>query len=86
MKDIEKTAALINGLDLVISSPQTCVHIAAAMGKETWQLTPIKAMWQMNVVDNWYGSCQIIKQTTPDAWEDVMETVKIKLQERYANI
>lgn len=86
MADFDKTAELINGLDLVISSPQTAIHLAAAMGKETWQLTPLKAMWQMNIFDKWYEFGHVIRQSTPDIWENVMNEVKEKLQVKYANI
>lgn len=84
MADFDKTAELINGLDLIISSPQTCVHLAGSMGKEVWQLTPIKALWQMNVVDSWYDLMSIIRQSAAGEWEDVMEVVKQRLEDRYA--
>lgn len=86
MADFDKTAALVNGLDLIISAPQTVVHLAAAMGKPVWQLTPLKAMWQMNIVDKWYGSAQEIRQTQPDKWEHVMAKVKDKLEREYVDI
>jgi tetratricopeptide (TPR) repeat protein len=80
MADIDKTAELINGLDLIIGSPQTALHLAAAMGKPTWQLTPKCSMWQMNAFSDFYECGETIKQTTND-WSDVMDLVKERLED-----
>jgi hypothetical protein len=85
MSDIDKTAELINGLDLIIGSPQTALHLGAAMGKEVWQLTPKCSMWQMNAFVDFYDCGQIIKQKVDGDWQPVMDVVKERLEEKYAN-
>lgn len=43
--DIEHQVALIESCDLVITTCQSVVHFAGALGKETWCLTPDQVRW-----------------------------------------
>lgn len=73
------TAALLANLDIVISVPQSVVHLAGAMGIPTMQLTPMHAMWQMGVYGQnmpWYGSVRSYWQTEPDQWEPVLDAAR----------
>ena len=82
--DYDMTAALLTQLDLVISVPQSVVHLAGALGVKTWQLCPKKAMWQMGVYGQdmpWYKSVRNYWQDT--AWEPVIENVKKDLCSLY---
>jgi tetratricopeptide (TPR) repeat protein len=78
-KNYAATAGLLEHLDLVISVPQSVVHLAGSMGKPVWQLTPRRAMWQMGVYGEdmpWYGSVKSYWQDEPGAWEPVLKQVK----------
>ena len=44
--DFADTAALIAGLDLVISVDSAVAHLAAAMGKEVWLLSRFVGCWR----------------------------------------
>lgn len=80
--DYDETAALVKNLDLIISVPQSVVHLAGALDTMTLQLTPKKAMWQMGVYGQnmpWYGSVASIWQETNDSWDSVLKTVKEEL-------
>jgi ADP-heptose:LPS heptosyltransferase len=80
--DYEETAGLVANLDLVISVPQSVVHLAGAMGIPTWQLCPYNHMWQMGVYGEdmpWYQSVKNIWQDSTCRWESVLETTKERL-------
>lgn len=86
MADYDLTAGLVANIDLVISVPQTVVHLAGALGTATWQLTPKQALWQMGPYGKdmpWYGCVMSIWQSKNGDWEQVMNTVKEKLCSLY---
>lgn len=79
LDDYDETAGLVANLDLIISVPQSVVHLAGAMGTPVWQLCPYKAMWQMGVRGQempWYGCTKNIWQDESCSWEPVLEKVK----------
>ena len=80
--DYDETAGLVQNLDLVISAPQSVVHLAGALGVPTWQLAPIRAMWQVGVYGEnmpWYITNENIWQKNVDDWSTVMTEVKDRL-------
>ncbi len=77
--DYDETAGLVSNLDLVISAPQSVVHLAGALGVTTWQLCPVKAMWQCgpNGEDMpWYGVSKNFWQEEVGEWKPVLSKVK----------
>jgi ADP-heptose:LPS heptosyltransferase len=77
--DYDETAGLIDNLDLIISVPQSIVHLAGAMGVKTLQLTPYRHMWQMGKFGEdmpWYDSVKNIWQKEHGKWDDVMKEAK----------
>lgn len=80
--DYDETAALVSNLDLIISVPQSVVHLAGALGKTTWQLCPKKALWQMGVYGEdmpWYSCVRNFWQGDDHKWEPVIQQVKEEL-------
>lgn len=82
MKDYDLTAALVAKLKLIVSVPQSVVHLAGALGVKTLQLNPIESMWQAGVYGDpimpWYKSVTNLWQKNSGTWDDVMEeTVNI---------
>ncbi len=87
LDDYDETAGLISNLDLIISVPQSIVHLAGAMGVPTWQLVPFKALWQCGPYGEdapWYSSVRNFWQDeqyrpfeTP--WDQVINKVKEEL-------
>lgn len=80
--DYDETAGLVANLDLIISVPQSVVHLAGALGTTTWQLVPFKAMWQMGPYGEdmpWYACVKNIWQSESCTWPNVMATVKEEL-------
>ena len=80
--DFSDTAALIENLDLVISVDTSVAHLAGALGKPTWIITPFDACWRwLSDRDDspWYPTMKIYRQEYPMAFESVLARVKIDL-------
>jgi hypothetical protein len=77
--DYDETASLVRALDLVVSVPQSIIHLAGAIGTLTLQLNPKQAMWQMGVYGEdapWYNSVKNIWQITDGDWAPVIQKAK----------
>lgn len=82
LADYDKTAGLVHNLDLIISVPQSVVHLAGGMGKIVWQLSPYRAMWQVGPYGEdmpWYQSVHNFWQSSNEKWEPVLNRVKDEL-------
>ena len=80
--DYDKTAAMIRNLDLIITVPQSIMHLAGAMGVRVLQLAPYTASWQMGVKGKdypWYRCLKSIYQPSPGDWDEVVNQAKEKL-------
>jgi len=78
MATLSDTAALINEMDLVISVDTSVVHIAGAIGKETWMLLPYRYEWRWGLEGEsnpWYDSVKVIRQPSPGAWAPVLSRI-----------
>lgn len=78
MATLSDTAALIEQMDLVISVDTSVVHIAGAIGKETWMMFPYRYEWRWGMEgedNNWYDSVKVIRQPSPGAWAPVLSNV-----------
>lgn len=81
-KEIESwsdTAGIIENLDLVISVDTAVMHLAAAMGKDTFLLNRFDTCWRW-LLDRddspWYESVIIFRQKKMGEWDDVIERVR----------
>lgn len=82
LTDFNQTAALIECLDLVITTDTAVAHIAAAMGKPTWVLLAFSPDWRwlLNRHDSpWYPTMTLFRQHAMWDWSNVIEAVKEKL-------
>jgi len=78
MATLSDTAALIEQMDLIISVDTSVVHIAGAIGKETWMMFPYRYEWRWGMEgeeNNWYDSVKVIRQPSPGAWAPVLSKV-----------
>jgi hypothetical protein len=74
--DFADTAAIIAGMDLVITVDTSVAHLAGAMGKPTWILVPLPSdwRWMLDREDSpWYPTARLFRQTETEKWEPVIE-------------
>jgi hypothetical protein len=79
--DLLDTAALISGLDLVISVDTAVAHVAGALGKPLWLLNRRSSEWRWMLRRGdspWYPSARIFRQRGPD-WAHVIDEVAAAL-------
>jgi ADP-heptose:LPS heptosyltransferase len=86
IKDFADTAALVEGLDLVISVDTAVAHLAGALGKPCWVLLPAHMpdwRWLTGRSDTpWYpGVMRLFRQRRGEGWEMVIAEVAEALKE-----
>jgi tetratricopeptide (TPR) repeat protein len=82
LQDFSDTAAVIDGLDLVIAVDTSIAHLAGAMGKPVWILLPFNADWRWlaNRDDSpWYPSAKLYRQADIGHWDGVVARVQAAL-------
>jgi ADP-heptose:LPS heptosyltransferase len=78
----EETLAIINDLDIIITSCTSIVHAAAAMGKKTIVLSPMSSYYIWCYSDKqprspWYGeNVKLIRQKRPRYWDEPLKELK----------
>ncbi|HVJ55249.1 MAG TPA: tetratricopeptide repeat-containing glycosyltransferase family protein [Aliidongia sp.] len=83
--DYADTAALIDGLDLVVGVDTGIVHLAAALGKPVWLLNRFDPYfaWLTGRADSpWYPGLRQFRQSRPGDWDGVLQRVRSALAER----
>ncbi len=73
------TAAIMENLDLVITSDTSVAHLAGAMGKPVWILLQSMPDWRwlLEREDSpWYPTMRLFRQGTLGDWEGVLTRVK----------
>lgn len=78
--DLDETAALIMALDCVVTSPQTVVHLAGALGKRCIVAMSSKPAWRYQITGPmpWYKSVELVRQVD-DNWTAVFKSIGDKL-------
>ena len=82
LDDYDETAALVSGLDLVISVQTAVVHLAGALGTPVWVLVPSVPEWRYGESGDrmvWYPSATLYRQTKIREWTDVLVKVQTAL-------
>lgn len=77
--DMADTAAIIDGLDLVISIDTSIAHLAGAMGKPVWILLPFLKVdwrWMRDRTDSpWYPTARLYRQARVNGWGEMVDQV-----------
>lgn len=77
--DFSDTAAAMENLDLFVTSDNSVLNLAGAMGKETFLLLNKDSEWRWFLDENntpWYNSVKIIKKRSKDeSWDLSMDRV-----------
>ncbi|MBU3605579.1 tetratricopeptide repeat protein [Polynucleobacter sp. MWH-Creno-3A4] len=82
LEDFSETAALIECVDLVISTCTSIPHLSAALGKETWVLLSYVPDWRwlLEREDSpWYPSIKLCRQQALGDWDNLLKRVNLDL-------
>src|SRR6266853_1854015 len=77
-----ETAAIIMGLDLVITSDTALAHLAGALGARVWVVLQAISDWRWLIerTDSpWYPTMRLFRQRKPGDWPEVFERVAAEL-------
>lgn len=84
-EDFADTAAMMDGLDLVISVDTASAHLAGALGKPCFCLIPAEGMdwrWMVGRSDSpWYPSLRLFRRRRGESWDPVVQEVAAALAE-----
>lgn len=85
LTDFAETGAAMHSLDVILAVDTAVVHLAGALGLETWVLVPEPADWRwlLDRTDSpWYPSLRLFRQTRPTEWRPVIEAAATALKAR----
>ncbi|GAA4256637.1 tetratricopeptide repeat protein [Azospirillum formosense] len=72
VKDFADTAALMSGLDLIVTVDTSVAHLAGALGLPVWVLSRFSGCWRWldrRTDSPWYPTLRLFHQTGPGDWE-----------------
>jgi Tfp pilus assembly protein PilF len=78
------TAAIMQNVDLVISSDTSLPHLAGALGAPTWIALPFVSGWQWmreRTDSPWYPTVRLFRQKSPEDWSGVFGEIRTALAE-----
>jgi hypothetical protein len=81
------SAAIMENLDLMISSDTALAHLAGALGIETWLALKYVPEWRwfLGRSDSpWYPCLRLFRQKMPGEWAPVFAQMESTLRERLA--
>ena len=80
----EETAALVCGLDLVLSVCTAVVDLGGALGRPVWVMAPVRTDFRYGFKGQamrWYPSARIFRQTQCGEWDSVVKEVAVALSQ-----
>ena len=81
-RDFADTAAVIEQLDLMVTTDTAVVHIAGSLGKPVWNMLTWEGFWLYGAGErtSWYPSMRLIRQKRSGDWEGVFAEVEARLR------
>lgn len=89
MTDLDGFAAQVAAMDLVVSTSNTTVHVAGALGVPVWNLLPrgpgLMWYWFVGREDSpWYGSMRLLRQDEAGDWTSLLGRVAQEVGARFS--
>lgn len=86
LADLDGFAAQVAALDLVVSSSNSTVHMAGALGVPAWAMIhrgpPVTPYWIAGAATSpWYPATRILRQDRPGDWSGPVEAVRRSLMQ-----
>lgn len=80
-RDFADTAALIDQMDLMITTDTAVVHVAASLGKPVWNLLSAEGFWLYGLGDTtpWYPTMRLMRQSRGGDWGELFGRVESAL-------
>jgi tetratricopeptide (TPR) repeat protein len=81
-RDFADCAAMMEAMDLVVTSDTATAHLAGSLGVPVWTLLHWDAFWLWRPAGDstpWYPSMRLIRQESPRDWAAVMARVRADL-------
>jgi len=81
-RDFADCAAMMEEMDLIITSDTATAHIAGSLGRQVWTLLHWDAFWlwtHAGATTPWYPSMTLIRQPRPRDWDSVFAEVRARL-------
>lgn len=78
----DETAALVGSLDLVVSVCTAVVHLAGALGKTVWIMTPAAPEWRYLAAGAripWYPAARVWRQRRLGDWDELIAAIAAEL-------
>ena len=85
-EDLDGLAAMIEVCDLVVSTSNVTIHLAGALGKDTWVLLPfVSSFWWLLDRDDsvWYPSLKIYRQKKFQDWNSLPGSLRGTLIKKF---
>ena len=81
-RDFADTAAMIDEMDLMITTDTAVVHVAASLGKPIWNMLTWEGFWLYGDGETtpWYPSMRIFRQKSNGAWDELFQRVETELR------
>jgi tetratricopeptide (TPR) repeat protein len=82
LSDIDRLAAQIAAMDMVITIDNSTAHLAGALGIPTWLLLPFAPNWRwLQACDDspWYPTLRLFQQPKLGDWQSAVERVSSEL-------
>lgn len=82
--DLDRFAAQVAAMDLIVSVSNTTVHVAGALGRPVWVLVPSGPgahwYWFLNRADSpWYPSARLFRQPARGNWRKPLDEIVTEL-------
>ncbi len=83
-RDLADAAAVIDEMDMLITTDTGVVHIAGTLGKENWNMLSAEGFWLYGLGDTtqWYPNMRIYRKDQDDLWPPVFASIEADLRQK----